>query len=122
MVRKDRFAGETNEALWLQEITDTRQCILVINAMVERFEENHPIKLFITDALAEAAELSGNVDSTGCALPPDGIKKPMLDVYGMYIAAQTREVNGELSLSWTIFKDIGAGLYIERPKDMAVTA
>ncbi len=89
--------------------------------MMERLEKYDPVEFLIPDAIPKTPHLRSNTDAKRVALPLHRIEKAALDVYGMYIAAQAREMYGKLPLTWTVFKNVGAGLYIECPKDMPVT-
>jgi hypothetical protein len=93
----------------------------VIEAMVECFEKYDPVEFLIRDAIPETPDLRGNADAKRVALPLYRIEETAFDVYGMNIAAQARKMDGKLPLTWTVFKNVGAGLYIECPKDMPVT-
>lgn len=89
---------------------------------MERFEKYDPVEFLISDAVAKTPDLRSYADAKRLTLPLYRIEEAALDVYGMHIAAQAREMNGKLALTWTVFKNIGAGFYIECSKDMPVTA
>ena len=67
--------------------------------MVECFEKYNPVEFLIPDAIPKTPDLRGNADAKRLALPLYGIEEAALDVYGMDIATQAREMYRKLPLT-----------------------
>ncbi|APT56593.1 hypothetical protein RGI145_05205 [Roseomonas gilardii] len=110
----DRLASEYNHAILCQMVTECMQHGLMIEGMVECFEEENPVIFLAGWGVTELTSHGLDTKSQRFSLRVDEIQVPLLDVHDCDIASHPGEVQADLPIAWPVFQNTIARFYIQR--------